>query len=248
VNRALHSGSNCWRNGGNLGGKALLASISLVLAGCTVGPNYQRPAAPVPPSYQENGGTTSTVPPPPPASAPNAAWKPAQPADDVLRGKWWELYGDPGLNSLEDKVAVSNQTLKAATGQYLAAREQVQISRANYYPSLTLSPSSARDRVSQNRPLYVPGTKTLYTDTVIAGQASWEPDLWGTVRRTVEQSRSNAQASAADLANVELSIRAELHHPLPRRNRHRIRCRSRPDPVAIHHRPEHRHRCRPRPV
>jgi len=86
----------------------------------------------------------------------------------------------------------------------------VQVSRSNYYPNLTVSPSSSRDRVSQNRPNYVRGTQTLYTDTVIAGQASWEPDLWGSVRRTVEESRSNAQASAADLANVELSIRAEL--------------------------------------
>jgi NodT family efflux transporter outer membrane factor (OMF) lipoprotein len=158
----------------------------------------------VPPAYQENGGTTSTVPP------PAGTWKQAQPADDVLRGRWWELYGDPELNSLEDKVAVSNQTLKAASEQYLSARAQVQVSRASYYPSLTFSPSSARDRVSQNRPLYVAGTKTQYSDTVIAGQASWEPDLWGSIRRTVEESRSNAQASAADLANVELSIRAEL--------------------------------------
>ncbi len=182
----------------------LAAASSLLLAGCTVGPNYQRPSAPVPPSYKENSGATAAAPP------PNANWKQAQPADDVLRGKWWELYGDPQLNGLEDKIAISNQTLKAAAEQYLSAREQVQVSRAAYYPTLSVTPTSSRDRVSQNRPLYVPGTRTLYSDTVIAGQASWEPDLWGSVRRTVEESRSNAQASAADLANVELSVRAEL--------------------------------------
>jgi NodT family efflux transporter outer membrane factor (OMF) lipoprotein len=182
----------------------LAVAASLFLAGCTVGPNYKRPSAPVPPAYKENGGTTATVPP------PNANWKPAQPADDVLRGKWWELYGDPQLNGLEGKVAISNQTLKAAAEQYLSAREQVKVSRASYYPSLSFTPTSSRDRISQNRPLYVPGTQTLYTDTVISGQASWEPDLWGNIRRTVEESRSNAQASAADLANVELSVRAEL--------------------------------------
>jgi NodT family efflux transporter outer membrane factor (OMF) lipoprotein len=128
----------------------------------------------------------------------------------VLRGKWWELYGDPQLNGLEEKIAVSNQTLKAAAEQYLSAREQVRVSRAAYYPSLSVGASSTRERTSENRPLFVAGAKTLYTDTVVSGQASWEPDLWGNIRRNVEAARSNAQASAADLANVELSLRAEL--------------------------------------
>jgi NodT family efflux transporter outer membrane factor (OMF) lipoprotein len=179
-------------------------AVASLLAGCTVGPNYQRPSAPVPPAYKENGGTTATVPP------PNSNWKQAQPADEALRGKWWELYGDTQLNGLEDKVAVSNQTLKAAAEQYLTAREQVQVSRAAYYPTLSVTPQISQERVSQNRPLALSGTRTTNTDTVIAGQASWEPDFWGSVRRTVEESRSNAQASAANLANVELSIRAEL--------------------------------------
>ena len=124
---------------------ALTVAACLYLAGCTVGPNYKRPDAPVPPAYKENGGTTATVPPPNP---PGGTWKPAQPADDVLRGKWWELYGDPQLNALEDKVAVSNQTLKAATEQYFSAREQVQVSRAAYYPTLSLDPSISRNRSS----------------------------------------------------------------------------------------------------
>src|SRR5271163_4881896 len=121
------------------------ASACLSLAGCTVGPNYKRPDAPVPPAYMENGGTTATVPPPNP---PGGTWKPAQPADDVLRGRWWELYSDPQLNALEDKVAVSNQTLKAATEQYFSAREQVRVSRAAYYPTLSLDPSISRNRSS----------------------------------------------------------------------------------------------------
>jgi NodT family efflux transporter outer membrane factor (OMF) lipoprotein len=185
----------------------LAASLCLVAAGCTVGPNYRRPAAPVPPAYKENNGTEATVPPPNP---PGGTWKAAQPADDVLRGKWWELYGDPQLNSLEDKVAVSNQTLKAATEQYLAARDQIKVTRAAYYPTLSVGPTASREKQSQNRPTYVPGSPVTYGDFVAQGQASWEPDLWGSVRRSVEAARSNAQASAADLANVELSIRAEL--------------------------------------
>ncbi len=184
-----------------------LATGCLLLAGCTVGPNYKRPDAPVPPAYKENGGTTATVPPPPP---PGGNWAPAAPSDDALRGKWWTLYGDPQLNSLEDKVAISNQTLKAAAEQYLSARDQVQVSRAAYYPTLSVNPSGTRERQSQNRPLYVPGSKSTYSDIIAAGQATWEPDLWGNIRRNVEASRSTAQATAADLANVELSIRAEL--------------------------------------
>jgi NodT family efflux transporter outer membrane factor (OMF) lipoprotein len=193
--------------GSGIGYSLLAASLCALVAGCTVGPNYKRPDAPVPPAYKENNGTQATVPPPNP---PGGTWKPAQPADDVLRGKWWELYGDSQLNALEDKVAVSNQTLKAATEQYLAARDQVKVSRAAYYPTLSVGPTVARERQSQNRPLRVSGTNSTYGDFVAAGQASWEPDLWGSVRRNVEASRSNAQASAADLANVELSIRAEL--------------------------------------
>jgi NodT family efflux transporter outer membrane factor (OMF) lipoprotein len=181
-------------------------ATGLVLAGCTVGPNYKRPDAATAPAYKE-GGATQTVPPPNP---PNGTWTQAQPADGVLKGKWWELYGDPKLNALEDKVALSNQSLKAATEQYFAAREQVQVSRAAYYPTLSLTPQAARNRQSADRALYVPGQVTTFSDIVLAGQASWEPDLWGSVRRTVEASRSNAQASAADLANLELSIRAEL--------------------------------------
>jgi len=181
--------------------------VCLLIAGCTVGPNYKRPDAPVPPAYKENNGTQATVPPPNP---PGGTWKQAQPADDVLRGKWWQLYGDSQLNTLEDKVAVSNQTLKAAVEQYLAARDQVRVSRAAYYPTLSVGPTGTRERQSQNRPLFAPGEEVTYSDLVAAGQASWEPDLWGSVRRSVEASRSNAQASAADLANVELSIRAEL--------------------------------------
>jgi NodT family efflux transporter outer membrane factor (OMF) lipoprotein len=193
--------------GSGIGQGLLAASLCLLVAGCTVGPNYKRPDAPVPPAYKENNGTQATVPPPNP---PGGTWKPAQPADDVLRGKWWELYGDLQLNALEDKVAVSNQTLKAATEQYLAARDEVKVSRAAYYPTLSVGPTGTRERQSQNRPLYAAGTPPTYSDMVAAGQASWEPDLWGSVRRSVEAARSNAQASAADLANVELSIRAEL--------------------------------------
>lgn len=176
------------------------AACALVV-GCTVGPNYKRPTAPVPPAFKELA---------PPPSIPNGTWKQAQPADQTLRGKWWEIYHDPELNALEEKVAVSNQTLKAATEQYLSARAAVQAARANYYPTLSAGPSISRDRLSRNRPTTASGAINQYNDFAIAGQASWEPDFWGQIRRSVEASRATAQASAADLANVELSIRSEL--------------------------------------
>lgn len=176
-------------------------ALCALVAGCTVGPNYKRPTAPAPPAFKEAA---------PPPSIPNGTWKPAQPADQALRGKWWEIYNDPLLNALEEKVAISNQTLKAATEQYFAARAAVQVARAAYYPTLSAGPSISRTSLSRNRPTAVPGSKNLYNDFALSGQASWEPDFWGQVRRSVESSRASAQASAADLANVELSVRSEL--------------------------------------
>ena len=177
------------------------AGLCLAVAGCTVGPNYQKPSVPPPPAaFKEL----------PPPNPPNGNWKQATPSDAALRGKWWEIYNDSQLNGLEEKVAISNQTLKAATEQYFSARAAVQVARAAYYPTLSAGPSISRSRLSLNRPTTVPGAVSQYNDFSVVGQASWEPDFWGLVRRTVEASRANAQATAADLANVELSVRSEL--------------------------------------
>lgn len=184
--------------------KALAASaLGLLAAGCTVGPNYHRPSAPEAPAWKENA-----VPPPNP---PNGTWKQAEPSDQALRGTWWQMYNDPQLSALEEKVAVSNQTLKAATEQYLEAREQVQVARSEYYPTLAAGPSIQRTRTSYNQATAVRGVSHYQYNTFsLGGQAQWQPDFWGQVRRTVEQSKAIAQASAAQLANVELSVRAEL--------------------------------------
>jgi NodT family efflux transporter outer membrane factor (OMF) lipoprotein len=147
----------------------------------------------------------------PPPNPPNGSWKQAQPSDAELKGNWWELYSDPQLNTLEEKIAVSNQTLKAATEEYFEAREQVRVARSNYYPTLGAGPSISRTRESYNQPNTVRGTTDYqYNAFTLQGQASWEPDLWGEVRRSVEEAQANAQASAADLANVALSLHAEL--------------------------------------
>jgi NodT family efflux transporter outer membrane factor (OMF) lipoprotein len=120
------------------------------------------------------------------------------------------MYQDPQLNKLEEQVAVSNQTLKASYEQYMQARAAIQVYRSQYFPTLTVAPAASRDRVSANRPLHVAGTQTTYNDLVLQGQATWEPDLWGSIRRSVESQRATTQATAADLANVDLSLRSEL--------------------------------------
>jgi len=185
------------------------ASLALILvSGCKpVGPNYSRPGYSAPPAYKESGATTVVLPPPNPQGG---AWQPANPSDGMLKGKWWEIYQDPQLNQLEERIDSSNVRLRQAMELYLAAEAQVRAARANLYPTLSAGPSISRDRVSANRPLAVPGGATTYGDFVIAGQASWEPDFWGRIRRTVEQARENAQASAADEANVALTLHAEM--------------------------------------
>jgi NodT family efflux transporter outer membrane factor (OMF) lipoprotein len=173
-------------------------ALLLCLAGCTVGPNYHRPSAPAAPEWK-------SIPP------PNGSWTQAAPNDGVLRGAWWQMYGDAELNTLENKVAVSNQTLRVAMEQYFEAREQVQVARSQYYPTLAAGPAFNRTRESNNQANTNKAvTNYQYNAFSIDGQAQWEPDLWGQVRRTVEASRANAQASAALLANVELSLRSEL--------------------------------------
>ncbi len=164
----------------------------LFLCGCTVGPKYVQPTTEVPADYKEMGN-----------------WKPAEPSDAISKGKWWEVYGDSQLNGLEDQISVSNQNLKAAQAQFTAARAALKISRSDFFPTITVNPLASRLRQSDNAPLRGTGPST-YNDFQLPVDVSYEPDLWGRVRRTVEASRSEAQATAADLANVSLSLHAEL--------------------------------------
>ena len=170
-----------------------LGIAALLLVGCTVGPKYVRPATDVPSGYKESGD-----------------FKQAQPSDAIAKGKWWEVYGDPQLNALEEQVNVSNETLKAAQQQFLEARAALRIARAGYYPTISVGALAAGNRQSQNRALYGASSPVTYADYQLPVDATYEPDVWGRVRRTVEAARSEVQASAADLANVQLSLQAEL--------------------------------------
>ena len=181
---------------------ALALPAALLLSGCTVGPNYQRPSS-APPTL-----TYRELPPPP------GTWKPAVPADALARGEWWLLFGDPALTDLEGRLTTGNLQIQAAVQNYIAASAAVRQARADYYPTLTLGPSIDRDRLSLHRPTLTPTLSSLsvsqYNDFTLSGQASWQPDFWGKVRREVEGSSASAQALAADQANVELSVRTEL--------------------------------------
>jgi NodT family efflux transporter outer membrane factor (OMF) lipoprotein len=146
----------------------------------------------------------------PPAYKEAANFNVAQPSDAAAKGKWWEVYGDPQLNSLEEQVTVSNETLKAAQAQFLEARAAVRVARAAYYPTVSGAASAARTGQSQNKPLFGATSPVTYNDFQLPVDVAYEPDVWGRVRRTVEAARSEAQASAADLASVDLSLHAEL--------------------------------------
>ena len=185
-----------------------LAGLCLLIGCKPVGPNYNRPGYEAPPAYKEAGATTVLVPPPNPANG--GGWQSASPSDGMLRGKWWEIYQDQQLNQLEERIATNNQSLRQALETYLAARDQVAAARSALYPRLSAGPSIARDHTSSNGPTYAPGKSTNYNDLLVGGQASWEPDFWGRIRRTVEAARENSQASAADLASVDLSLHAEM--------------------------------------
>jgi NodT family efflux transporter outer membrane factor (OMF) lipoprotein len=178
--------------------------LALLLAGCTVGPNYHRPDGPTAPAFKESAVT-------PPPGIPGGGWKQVSPNDSAIRPDWWEIYQDSELDKLEQQVAVSNQTLKASYEQYMQARAAVQFARSQYYPTVQAGPSASQNRVSPNRPLFTKSTEeTNYSDLVLQGQVNWEPDFWGKIRREVEAQRATASASAADLANVDLSLRSEL--------------------------------------
>jgi NodT family efflux transporter outer membrane factor (OMF) lipoprotein len=186
---------------------AALAAIAL-LAGCKpVGPDYKRPAYTAPAAYKETGASTVVETPPNPAGG---SWQPASPSDGMLRGKWWETYNDPQLNRLEDRIASENPSLKQALETYLAARDQIAVVRANLFPQLSGSVGATHYKNSINKPLVTSTTSSNYNDLLIGGQGSWEPDFWGRIRRQVEQARENAQASSADMANVDLTLQAEL--------------------------------------
>jgi NodT family efflux transporter outer membrane factor (OMF) lipoprotein len=171
----------------------LIAFLVVVMTGCMVGPKYARPSVPTAPAdtFKEVDG-----------------WKTAQPSEQVQRGPWWEMFGDPQLNALEDQLTASNQDLKVAQARFQQARAQVRFNRAALYPTISTAPGISSIRDSGNQP-YLPATSTT-GEFILPFDLSYEVDVWGRVRRTVAASREEAQATAADLQTVSLSLHAEL--------------------------------------
>ena len=201
-----------WRKGGKPRSASLPVFFGLIglifLTGCKpVGPNYSRPGYEAPTAYKESGASTVVTPPPSPASS---NWKPASPSDGMVRGKWWEIYQDPQLNQLEERIAANNQTLRQSLETYLAARNQVSAAHSSLFPTISAGANAQREKIAENSHSSSTTKPNTYNDFALMGQVSWEPDFWGRIRRTVEASRAGAQASAADMATVDLSLHAEM--------------------------------------
>jgi NodT family efflux transporter outer membrane factor (OMF) lipoprotein len=179
---------------------SIIGIAALLLSGCMVGPKYARPSVPSAASFKET--TQSQL---------ADGWKVAQPNDAALRGNWWELYGDAKLNELEEQVDPSNLTLKIAEANFSQARAAIRFNRSALAPTVAVAPSLSSVRASANEPYFPSGLANNGTgDLSLPVDLSYEIDLWGRIRRSINAAREQAQASAADLETVRLSLHAEV--------------------------------------
>jgi NodT family efflux transporter outer membrane factor (OMF) lipoprotein len=193
---------------------ALAVSLATIfVSGCRVGPHYTAPSAfPAPPPDQYKETTTAPV--------VDSQWKPAQPQDAMLRGKWWQIYNDSELNDLEDKLNIDNQNIKEFFENFMEARTLVAQARSQLFPTLSIDPGFQRSRSSGNLGKNAVSTSGAVGSTASTGsqssvwslplEASWEPDLFGRIRNQVRAAQYTAQVSAADLENERLTEQASL--------------------------------------
>jgi NodT family efflux transporter outer membrane factor (OMF) lipoprotein len=190
-------------------GAGLAIGAGLLLSvGCTVGPKYKRPLAATPPAFKEQ----------PPLNfkeAEAAGWKQSQPGDAFLKGRWWEVYNDSALNALEEQVSISNQNVLAAEARYRQAKAQVRVARSalfptvSTFPAMTVTGRGTGSTASGSSQGAGPAGSTRTTFN-LPFDVSWEPDIWGSLRRGVTASSATAQSFAADLENARLLYQAEL--------------------------------------
>jgi NodT family efflux transporter outer membrane factor (OMF) lipoprotein len=177
----------------------LLAGTALALCGCMVGPDYHRPDAITSAAFKES---------------PPAGWKLSSPSDAIDKGAWWSVYNDPVLDRLEREIDISNQTVKQAEAAYREASSIVQVTRGSLFPSVSVSPGATVVSSSSKSSTVINGLSSgqngARTNYSLEGNATWDPDVWGRIRRTVESDMASAQVSAADLANARLSAQAAL--------------------------------------
>jgi NodT family efflux transporter outer membrane factor (OMF) lipoprotein len=178
----------------------LVCSVAVAsLCACEVGPNYHRPDAPVPAAYKE--------------LAPG--WKLGSPQDDHDRGDWWRLFNDPELDQLERQVSVSNQNVKQFEAQYRQAVALLKEAEAQLYPTVSVSFGGQRGgggggTAAVSSAVGSGSGGSTHTEFTLEGLLSWQPDIWGTIRRQVESRKSGVQVSEANLANAQLSAQATL--------------------------------------
>src|SRR6267378_1694480 len=176
--------------------------LVLLIAGCTVGPKYVKPAVPTTATYKEEA---------PAAFKESEQWQPAHPGDQTSRGNWWEIFGDPELNKLEEQIASSNQSLKVAEARFREARAAIRFNRAAQFPTISTAPSASYVKSSDYSPNFPSKIQqSSKGDFVLPFDLSYELDLWGRVRRSVAAAREEAQATAADYETAKLSLEAEL--------------------------------------
>lgn len=164
-----------------------------VLAGCAVGPNYQRPAVSTPAAYKEAG---------------LGDWKQSTPQDQIAKGNWWEVFGDTTLNELEQQATANNQQLKAAVARVTQARATARVAKAEFFPNLQADPSAERNRTSPNTANPFPNNS--FNDFRVPVDFSYELDIWGRVRRSFEAANDEAKASIASYETVLLTLKAEV--------------------------------------
>lgn len=183
------------RRWAHLAAAAGVLGAALSLGACSLAPHYEKPETPKVEHFVEAGD-----------------WMPAQPADGVPRGVWWQAFGEPTLDALEQRLSSSNPDLQAAVARLSEARAVVLNSRSQEFPTLGADASATRERSSANAPLASLTDHKASTYDDLAGDVTfaWEVDLFGRLRNATAAARAEAQASAADLAAVELSLRAEL--------------------------------------
>jgi NodT family efflux transporter outer membrane factor (OMF) lipoprotein len=167
---------------------------ALLLAGCSEAPAYKIPEVAAPAAYQ----------------GPTSIWQPAQPADTLPRGDWWKAYNDPTLDDMIKRLDAANADLAVAMGHFDQATAYAAQARASYFPTISAGAYATRNRQSQNRALRSPSQPNVYGDNALGLMASYEVDLWGHVRNQVAAGEAGAQAAAAELESIHLSLRAEL--------------------------------------
>src|SRR5579859_6233194 len=173
---------------------AAVLAASVCLAGCTVGPKYQRASVPSPPAWKTEG-----------------PWRESAPRDAIPKGVWWQIFHDDELNRYEDQLMAANPSLAAARDRLDQARSLARVASAGLFPTASVDPTASRTRYSGNRPLTITsGSAVTQTSYQIPFSLNYEVDLFGRYRKNLEASNASLQGTAADLQNVQLVLTAEL--------------------------------------